>query len=92
MTKIKMILMQNLNTIQCHKITFSAYQSVLLHTHTTPPHTHTLKYTHKPVQPCQEVLGRPDQVHHRGEEVIGEPARGPTIVVTPPAATQDEVL
>jgi len=45
-----------------------------------------------PVQPGQQVLGCTNQIDHGGEEVVGQPAGHPAVVVAAPPPAQDEVL
>lgn len=45
-----------------------------------------------PVQPGEEALGCSDQVHHGGEEVVGQLASGSAVVVAAAPPACDEVL
>jgi len=47
---------------------------------------------HAPVQPGQQALGGGDEVDHGGQQVVGEPPRGPALRLAAAAPAGYEVL
>ena len=45
-----------------------------------------------PVQPGQQALGGGDEVDHGGQQVVGEPPRGPALRLAAATAAGNEVL